>query len=80
MAKIDFDNYIEVDGQDEIAELSTSLNYMSKNLKETLEELERVNLKLTEDIERERNIEKERREFIGVISHELKTPITVISG
>ena len=53
---------------------------MSKNLKETLEELERVNLKLTEDIERERNIEKERREFIGVISHELKTPITVISG
>ena len=80
MAKLDFDNYIEVDGQDEIAELSTSLNYMSKNLKETLEELERVNLKLTEDIERERNIEKERREFIGVISHELKTPITVISG
>ena len=80
MAKLDFDNYIEVDGQDEIAQLSTSLNYMSKNLKETLEELERVNLKLTEDIERERNIEKERREFIGVISHELKTPITVISG
>ena len=80
MAKLDFDNYIEVDGQDEISELSTSLNYMSKNLKETLEELERVNLKLTEDIERERNIEKERREFIGVISHELKTPITVISG
>ena len=36
MAKLDFDNYIEVDGQDEIAELSTSLNYMSKNLKETL--------------------------------------------
>lgn len=80
MAKLDFDNYIEVDGQDEIAQLSTSLNYMSKNLKETLEELERVNLKLTEDIERERNIEKERREFIGVISHELKSPITVISG
>lgn len=80
MAMLDFDNYIEVDGQDEIAQLSTSLNYMSKNLKETLEQLEKVNLKLTEDIERERNIEKERREFIGVISHELKTPITVISG
>ena len=67
MAKLDFDNYIEVDGQDEIAQLSTSLNYMSKNLKETLEELERVNLKLTEDIERERNIEKERREFIELL-------------
>ena len=37
---------------------------MSKNLKET-RCLERVNLKLTEDIERERNIEKERREFRG---------------
>ena len=42
MAKLDFDNYIEVDGQDEIAQLSTSLNYMSKNLKETLEKLEKV--------------------------------------
>ena len=59
MAKLDFDNYIEVDGQDEIAQLSTSLNYMSKNLKETLEKLEKVNLKLKEDIEIERNIEKE---------------------
>ena len=55
MAKLDFDNYIEVDGQDEIAQLSTSLNYMSKNLKETLEKLEKVNLKLKEDIEIERN-------------------------
>ena len=59
MAKLDFDNYIEVDGQDEIAQLSTSLNYMSKNLKEILEKLEKVNLKLKEDIEIERNIEKE---------------------
>ena len=32
------------------------------------------------DIEREKEIDRKRRDFINAISHELKTPITVISG
>ena len=80
MANLDFDNIIEINGEDEIGELSNSLNLMNKNLKESFDKLERMNSQLTEEIEMERKLEKERREFIATISHELKSPITIING
>lgn len=80
MAKLDFDNVIEINGEDEIGELSNSLNLMNKNLKESFEKLEKMNSQLTEEIEIERKLEKERREFVATISHELKSPITIING
>lgn len=80
MSELDFDNVIEIKGDDEIGQLSKSLNLMNQNLKTSFEKLEKVNYKLTEEIEFERKIEKQRREFIATISHELKSPITIISG
>ena len=80
MANLNFNNIIEINGEDEIGQLSNSLNLMNKNLKETFEKLEKVNLKLTKEIEMERKLEKERKEFVATISHELKSPITIISG
>lgn len=80
MANLDFDNIIEINGEDEIGELSNSLNLMNRNLKESFDKLERMNSQLTEEIEMERKLEKERREFIATISHELKSPITIING
>ena len=80
MANLDFNNIIEINGKDEIGELSNSLNLMNKNLKEAFEQLEKINFKLTKEIEMERKLEKERREFVATISHELKSPITIISG
>ncbi|MEN8075787.1 HAMP domain-containing sensor histidine kinase [Clostridioides difficile] len=80
MAHLDFDNIIEIHGEDEIGELSNSLNLMNRNLKESFEKLEKMNSKLTEEIEMERKLEKERREFVATISHELKSPITIING
>ena len=80
MAHLDFATIIEINGEDEIGELSDSLNLMNKNLKESFEKLEKMNSKLTEEIEIERKLEKERREFVATISHELKSPITIING
>ena len=80
MAHLDFNNVIEINGEDEIGELSNSLNLMNKNLKDSFEKLEKMNSKLTEEIEIERKLEKERREFVATISHELKSPITIING
>ena len=80
MAKLDFDNVIVINGEDEIGELSNSLNLMNKNLKESFKKLEKMNSQLTEEIEMERKLEKERREFVATISHELKSPITIING
>ena len=50
---------------------------MNKNLKESCEELERMNSKLTEEIEIERKL-KRKRICLLLISHELKSPITII--
>ncbi|MDU4979631.1 MAG: ATP-binding protein [Clostridium celatum] len=80
MANLDFDNVIEINDKDEIGELCNSLNLMNKNLKESFHKLESMNSQLTEEIEMERKLEKERREFIATISHELKSPITIING
>ncbi|WP_242847852.1 sensor histidine kinase [Fervidicella metallireducens] len=80
MAKLNFDKKCIVTGEDEIGELSKSLNELSYNLQKTMTELKDANEKLVNDIEKERELEKKRREFLATISHELKTPITIIKG
>lgn len=80
MAKLDFSKKIDIVGEDELGELSRSLNHMSDSLEESIRNLEESNKKLLSDIEKERIEEKKRRDFIATISHELKSPITIVSG
>lgn len=80
MSKLDFSKKLKVQGDDELAELSASLNEMSDSLERNIRELEETNKKLLSDIEKERIEEKKRRELIGTISHELKSPITIVTG
>lgn len=80
MANLNFDDYIDITSYDEIGSLSVSLNTLSYNLKKSLTELQEANIKLLEDIERERRIEMMRKEFISGVSHELKTPLGIVKG
>lgn len=82
MAKLDFSQKLDVEstGDDELAELAKSLNYMSASLEKNIRDLEKTNKKLLSDLERDRLAEKKRRDFIATISHELKSPITIVSG
>lgn len=80
MAKLDFSKKIDIGGEDELGELARSLNDMSDSLESSIRSLEESNKKLLSDIEKERLEEKRRREFIATISHELKSPITIVSG
>ncbi|QIW21195.1 sensor histidine kinase [Bacillus thuringiensis] len=80
MANLDFSEKIEVCSNDELGELSNSLNDMSINLQENMHALQKVNQQLKSDIEKERELEKKRREFFAIVSHELKTPLTTLKG
>ena len=72
----------QLDGHrsDELGTLEKSLNSLSHNLSATLSDLQDANKKLEKDIERERKLEQARTDFFSAVSHELKTPITVIKG
>ena len=80
MAALDFDSSYQGKRTDEVGVLGESLNELSKNLSRALEELKSANEKLKSDIEMERKIEKKRIAFFSAVSHELKTPITILKG
>ncbi|MFC0215788.1 sensor histidine kinase [Paenibacillus chartarius] len=80
MAKLDFREQSGIRRSDEIGSLSETLNFLSENLNKALSELQEANAKLQEDIEKEKRLERLRREFVAGVSHELKTPISLISG
>lgn len=80
MSAMDFSEKCNIDREDEIGSLAKTLNFLSKNLSNALEDLKIKNKKLEEDIEKERELEKLRKDFIAGASHELKTPIGIISG
>lgn len=65
---------------DELGTLGKSLNTLSRNLSVALSELQSANKKLEADIEHEKELERARTNFFSAVSHELKTPITVIKG
>ena len=70
----------DVSRSDEIGVLSESLNTMSSRLNRTMNELKDANEHLKDDIARSKQIEKQRRDFFIAVSHELKTPLTVLKG
>lgn len=73
MANLDFSESIPVTTKDEIGNLSRNINVLSARLHSHITRLE-------EDIEQEKQLEQTRKEFISGVSHELKTPLSVIQS
>jgi len=80
MAALDFSGLCPVRRIDEIGALSGSLNELSQKLSSALSELQSANKQLQADIDKERELERQRIDFFSAASHELKTPITIIKG
>ncbi|KHF32866.1 HAMP domain-containing sensor histidine kinase [Paenibacillus sp. 3LSP] len=73
MAALDFSEKIPVATKDEIGDLSRSINELSEKLHSHI-------VRLEQDIEKEKQLEHTRKEFISGVSHELKTPLSVIQS
>lgn len=80
MAHLDFDAKYESKVDNEIGELGDHMNEMSSHLERSISDLKSANAELQQDIEKKEKIESMRSEFISNVSHELKTPIALISG
>lgn len=80
MANLDFEAKYTSDGNNEIGELGDNFNRMSQKLEKAISELKQANNSLQQDIEQKEKMEQMRTEFMGNVSHELKTPIALIQG
>ncbi len=62
----------------ELRSLAKSINTMSDKLCRTIDELQTANAKLSADIDYQKRLEKMQRDFIGNVSHEMKTPLCLL--
>lgn len=80
MADLDFDWKCGEQRRDEIGTLGRSLDQLSQRLSAALTELETANHALQKEVERERELDRQRTAFFSAASHELKTPVTILKG
>lgn len=80
MTTLDMTWRCDIESNDEIGVLASSLNTMSSRLQTTMEQLENANEQLTADVKKFQALEEQRRNFFVAVSHELKTPLTILKG
>lgn len=80
IAKLDFSTKSSVKSNDELGDLSSSLNDISSNLSTTIDNLESSKEALTVQNKVIADSEERMRTMLASLSHDMKTPLSVIGG
>lgn len=80
MSDLDFEVKYKGNTKDELGELGSSINFLSNKLETAISDLKQANNELMQDIQKKTEIDDMRKEFLSNVSHELKTPISLIQG
>lgn len=80
IAELDFSGRCEPSPVRELDELSSSINTMADRLQSSVAELQSANEQLQQELEDRTRQQKENTELLANLSHDLKTPIAIISG
>ncbi|ABR48080.1 integral membrane sensor signal transduction histidine kinase [Alkaliphilus metalliredigens QYMF] len=73
IANMDFTEKLPAGSDDEIGQISQNINYLSNQMEAYIDQLK-------QDLDKERKLERIRKDFIAGVSHELKTPLAVMKS
>ncbi|MFC7441403.1 sensor histidine kinase [Laceyella putida] len=69
-----------LDRKDELGDLSQGVYYMSTQIAQHIEQLQEEKDKLRAAVEQLKQLEQKQKRFIGNVTHEFKTPLTVLKA
>ncbi len=78
IAQLDFSESCPVRSRNELGALGESINHMAGQLQQNIEKLVAANELLQSDLSRQQQTDRMRRQFIADVSHDFKTPLTLI--
>lgn len=78
ISNLDFSETCKVTGKDEISTLGRNINKMSSKLQNSIDYLKQRALMLKNDLEKQETSNKTKKEFIASVSHDFKTPLSLI--
>lgn len=78
ISKLDFSQKCEARGGDEISMLAASINRMSDDLQQAVDQMREANAVLQSDLVRQQQTDRMRQQFVANVSHDFKTPLTLM--
>lgn len=80
ISQLDFSDCCIVRSGDELGRLAGSINDMSQKLQSNVDRLVAANDVLKDDLARQQETDQMRRQFITDVSHDFKTPLTLMTS